>query len=293
MVEVILQIIIPITMFGLMFGMGLTLTKADFKRVLSFPKPTFIALVLQLLVLPLVGFALAGAFGLSAMLAVGLVAVAACPGGTTSNMVVHMGKGDTALSITITATATMVTLFTLPLWTKLALDYFGGGDGLVIDMPVLQTALQIALFTVVPVALGMLLRLKMPSLVAREPMISKLSTATMLIAFFGAAFVDNDNLLGNSVVMIFPALLFVLSAMCIGYGVPRVLGVNQKDSVTIAVETCLKNILLSMFLATTALKDMEAALASVVVGLVMMPIAIGIMVVYRLSSKSPEAVMSS
>jgi len=84
-----------------------------------------------------------------------------------------------------------------------------------------------------------------------------------------------------------------LSAMCIGYGVPRVLGVNQKDSVTIAVETCLKNILLSMFLATTALNDMDAALASVVVGLVMMPVAIGIMVVYRLSNKSPEAVMSN
>jgi len=280
-------------MFGLMFGMGLTLTKSDFKRVLKFPKPTFIALVLQLLVLPLVGFALAGAFGLSAMLAVGLVAVAACPGGTTSNMVVHMGKGDTALSITITATATMITLFTLPLWTKLALDYFGASDSLVIDMPVLKTALQIAMFTVLPVALGMFFRLKIPALIAREPMISKLSTATMLIAFFGSAFVDTDNLLAKSAVIFLPALLFVLSAMCIGYGVPRVLGVNQKDSVTIAVETCLKNILLSMFLATTALKDMDAALASVVVGLVMMPIAIGIMVVYRLSNKSPEAVMSS
>jgi len=160
-------------------------------------------------------------------------------------------------------------------------------------MPVLQTALQIALFTVVPVALGMFLRLKIPALIAHEPTISKLSTATMLIAFFGSAFVDTDNLLAKSAVIILPALLFVLSAMCIGYGVPRVLGVNQKDSVTIAVETCLKNILLSMFLATTALKDMDAALASVVVGLVMMPIAIGIMVVYRLSNKSPEAVMSS
>ena len=280
-------------MFGLMFGMGLTLTKADFKRILSFPKPTFIALILQLLVLPIVGFALAGAFGLSTMMAVGLVAVAACPGGTTSNIVVHMGKGDTALSITITATATMVTLFTLPLWTKLALDYFGGSDNLVIDMPVLQTAFQIALFTVFPVALGMLLRLKIPALIAREPMISKLSTAAMLMAFIGSGFVDSNDLLSKAVVMIVPALLFVLCAMCIGYGVPRVLGVNQKDSATIAVETCLKNILLSMFLATTALKDMEAALASVVVGMVMMPVAVGIMLVYRLSNKTPEVAIPS
>jgi BASS family bile acid:Na+ symporter len=286
MVEVVLQIIIPITMFGLMFGMGLTLTKADFKRVLSFPKPTFIALVLQLLVLPIVGFALAGAFGLSTMMAVGLVAVAACPGGTTSNIVVHMGKGDTALSITITATATIVTLFTLPLWTKLALDHFGGSDNVVIDMPVLQTAFQIALFTVFPVALGMVLRVKVPALIAREPMISKLSTAAMLIAFIGSGFADSNDLLSKAMVMIVPALLFVVCAMCIGYGVPRVLGVNQKDSATIAVETCLKNILLSMFLATTALNDMEAALASVVVGVVMMPLAVGIMVLYRLSTKS-------
>lgn len=89
----IIQVLVPITMFGLMFGMGLTLTPADFRRVLSVPKAVIVGLFLQLLALPAIGLGLAINFELSAMLALGLVAVAACPAGTTSNIVVHMGRG--------------------------------------------------------------------------------------------------------------------------------------------------------------------------------------------------------
>jgi len=284
MVETIIQVIVPITMFTLMFGMGLTLTAADFKRVLVFPKPTFIGLVLQLLALPAIGLALAYSFELSAMIAVGLVAVAACPGGTTSNVVVHMGKGDTALSITLTATATAVTLFTLPLWVNYTLGIFGGAETTV-EMPIIKTAAQLALFTVFPVGLGMFARSRKPSLVEREPIISKVSTVAMITAFIGAGIADSGNTLANAGVVVIPSALLVLAALVLGYGVPRLSGISKKDSATIAVETCLKNILLSLFLATNALKELDAAYASAVVGMIMMPVAVGIMVAYNISNK--------
>jgi BASS family bile acid:Na+ symporter len=282
MVETILQVVVPITMFALMFGMGLTLTTADFKRVLVFPKSTLIGLSIQLLVMPSIGFALAYSFGLPTMIAVGLVAVAACPGGTLSNVVVHMGKGDTALSITLTAVATSVTLFTLPLWVSYSLNFFGGSETAV-DIPILETAAQLALFTVLPVMLGMLVRYLHWALVAYEPIISKISTVSMIAAFIVAGLVDTDDILSRAGVVLIPSVLLVLIAVVIGYGVPRCAGINNKDSVTIAVETCLKNILLSLFIATNTLKDMEVAYASAVLGIIMTPTAIGIMLLFRRS----------
>ena len=91
LVTQLVQILVPITMFTLMFAMGLTLTLADFKRVIRMPKAIIVGLLINLVILPVVGLGLAYGFELSAMLAVGLVAVAACPGGTTSNVIVHMG----------------------------------------------------------------------------------------------------------------------------------------------------------------------------------------------------------
>ena len=282
MVETILQVVVPITMFALMFGMGLTLTAADFKRVLIFPKSTIIGLSIQLLVMPGIGFALAYSFDLPTMIAVGMVAVAACPGGTLSNVVVHMGKVDTALSITLTAVATSATLFTLPLWVNYSLHFFGGGETAV-DMPIIRTAAQLALFTVLPVLLGMLVRYLQWAFVTYEPIISKISTVSMIAAFIVAGLVDTDSTLSKAGVVLIPSVLLVLIAVFIGYGVPRCSGINNKDSVTIAVETCLKNILLSFFIATNTLKDMEVAYASAVVGIVMIPTAIGIMLLFRIS----------
>ncbi len=284
MIETVVTTVVPFFMFTLMFGMGLSLTTADFKRVLIFPKATLIGLSLQLMILPAIGFALAYTFELSAMIAVGLVAIAACPGGSTSNMVVHMGKGDTALSITLTATATAVTLFTLPVWINYTLAFFGGAETSV-EMPILRTAAQLSLFTVVPVALGMFMRNFSPKLATKEAIISKISTLAVIIAFLSAGFVEGERILGGAGVVVIPALLFVLSAVVLGYTVPRLSGVNKKDSSTIAVETTLKNVLLSLFLATNSLNSMEAAYATGVLMMVMMPVAAGVMFALNYSNK--------
>ncbi len=284
MIETVVTTIVPFFMFTLMFGMGLSLTTADFKRVLIFPKATLIGLFLQLMILPAIGFALAYTFELPVMIAVGLVAIAACPGGSTSNMVVHMGKGDTALSITLTATATAVTLFTLPVWISFTLAFFGGAETAV-EMPILRTAAQLSLFTVVPVGLGMFMRNYSPKLASKEAIISKISTLAVIIAFLSAGFVEGERILGGAGVVVLPSLLFVLAAVVLGYSVPRLSGVNKKDSSTIAVETTLKNVLLSLFLATNSLNSMEAAYATGVLMMVMMPVAAGVMFALNYSNK--------
>lgn len=291
LVAQLLQIAVPITMFTLMFAMGLTLTTDDFKRVVRFPKAVVLGLLINLFVLPLVGLGLAAGFDLPIMLAVGLVAVAACPGGTTSNVIVHMGKGDTALSITLTAIATTITLFTLPLWVNFTLAKYGN-NGSLVEMPVLKTAAQLALFTLLPVLLGMLARAKKPNWVKSEPVLSKVSFVAMLAAFIGAGIADSGNTLKDASVIIIPAILLLAAAVVIGFLLPRICGINTRDSATIAVESSLKNILLSFFIATNALQINEVAYASAIVGILMMPTAIGIMLVYRMLHKSQTELRS-
>ena len=282
LVDQLLQWVVPITMFTLMFAMGLTLSKADFRRIFKSPKPVLIGLGLNLLILPVIGYLLAIGFDLSLMLAVGLVAVAATPGGTTSNMIVHMGKGDTALSITLTALATITTLITLPLWVNFVIQNLGGGVT-EIEMPIMKTAVQLGLFTVLPLVLGMIAREKLPRLIKYEPLLSKLSTFAMIVAFVAAGLADSNNVLEQASVIIVPCILLLLLAVILGFFTPKLLGVNSKDCATIAVETCLKNILLSLFIATNSLQIIEVAYASAIVGMIMMPMAVLIMVAYRMS----------
>ena len=282
LLEQLLQLVVPITMFTLMFAMGLTLTKDDFRRIFKSPKPVFIGLTLNLLALPIIGYLLAIGFDLSLMLAVGLVAVAATPGGTTSNMIVHMGKGDTALSITLTALATITTLITLPLWVNFVIQNLGGGTT-EIEMPIIKTAAQLSLFTVLPLVFGMIAREKLPRLIKHEPLLSKVSTLAMIAAFLAAGLVDSNDVVEQASVIIVPCIILLLLAVILGFFVPKLLGVNTKHSATIAVETCLKNILLSLFIATNSLQIVEVAYASAIVGMIMMPMAAFIMVAYRIS----------
>ncbi len=280
MTEILVETVIPIIMFALMFGMGLTLTLVDFRRILQFPRAVLVGLGVQLLVIPAVGLFIAYEFELSAMLAVGLVAVAASPGGTTSNVVVHVGKGDTPLSITLTCSATLATLFTLPLWLSYTLHHFGGTESS-IEMPILDSVVQLGIFTIMPVFLGMIARRFRPKWVDKEPALTKISFAAMGIAFGLMAFMDGGDVSGDTGKVVVPTLLLIFSAVVLGFCIPKLSGVSTKSSVTIAVETTLKNLLISLFVAMTTLNSLEAALPSAVAITVSMPSAFAIMGLYH------------
>ncbi|MEM0981965.1 MAG: bile acid:sodium symporter family protein, partial [Cyanobacteria bacterium P01_H01_bin.58] len=159
-------VFLPLALFIIMLGMGLGLTLSDFHRILVEPKAVLLGLVAQLVMLPAVGFGLAMAFPLTPELAVGLIILAACPGGPTSNLLTYLAKGNVALSITLTAISSLITVFTIPLVVNLAMGTFLG-EATALTLPFVTTVIQIAVITLVPVSLGMVLRAKAPQLAAQ------------------------------------------------------------------------------------------------------------------------------
>ncbi|MEQ9230094.1 MAG: bile acid:sodium symporter, partial [Cyclobacteriaceae bacterium] len=155
----ITTIVLAVSLIIIMFGMGHSLTTDDFKRVFVEPKAILIGLINQLVILPLIGFLLISIFSVRAEIAIGLIILAACPGGPTSNLITHLAKGDTALSVSLTAISSFVTLLTIPFIINLGLRTVLGSST-EIQLDVVQTIAQVLVVVVIPVILGMLIRAK-------------------------------------------------------------------------------------------------------------------------------------
>ncbi|MGD1896227.1 MAG: bile acid:sodium symporter family protein [Phormidesmis sp.] len=159
-------VFLPLALFVIMLGMGLGLTVEDFKRIAIAPKSVIFGLAAQLVMLPLVGFLLASVFPLSPELAVGVMVLAACPGGPTSNMVTYLAGGNVALSITLPAISSLITVFTIPLVVNFSMQSFLGENAL-LQLPFVETVVRIAVITLIPVSLGMVLRRYVPTFSAK------------------------------------------------------------------------------------------------------------------------------
>ena len=141
----------------IMLGMGLSLVVDDFKRIVVYPKAILVGLTNQLILLPLIGFLIALAFPLKPEISVGIMILAACPGGPTSNLIAHLAKGDTALSVTLTSLSSFITILTIPFIINFALEYFME-EGQFIRLNVLETIMRIFAIIVIPVSIGMRIR---------------------------------------------------------------------------------------------------------------------------------------
>lgn len=152
----ILTLFLPIALGIIMLGLGLSLTPADFLRVVRYPKPVLVGLVCQIVLLPLACFLIVQGFALEAALAVGMMLLAASPGGTTANLYSHLAHGDVALNITLTAVNSVIAILTMPLIVNLSLQYFMG-DGQAIPLQ-FGKVMQVFVIVLGPVAIGMLVR---------------------------------------------------------------------------------------------------------------------------------------
>jgi BASS family bile acid:Na+ symporter len=159
------SVFLPLALFVIMLGMGLGLKIDDFKRVFTEPKGVLVGLIAQLLLLPLVGFGLATLFPLSPELAVGVVILATCPGGSTSNLMTYLAKGNVALSITLTAISSVITVLTIPLIINVAMRHFLEAET-TLQLPFVKTVIQIAVITLVPISIGMALHRYAPKFAA-------------------------------------------------------------------------------------------------------------------------------
>jgi BASS family bile acid:Na+ symporter len=273
-------------MFVLMLGMGLTLAPSDFRRVWAYPQATLVGTLAQLVGMPVVGCALALAFDLPPMHAAGLVAIAACPGGMFSNLLVYVGKGDVPLSVTLTATATMATLITMPMWLGVILDAVGAGETGV-AIPVVGTALRLGGFTVLPIGVGMAVGWRWSELRAWEFWTSRGGLVLLGIGTAMQIAAGSGNLPEHPGASLVPVLCLHGAALAMGYLAPLLLGIPLRQSATIAVEISLKNGLIGLFVVTQSL-DTEAALPILFYATLQLPIAGLILLSYRMLSRARD-----
>ena len=266
----LLTFFLPAALGIIMLGLGLSLSLADFARVAKFPKPVLIGLACQLLLLPLACFFLAKLFGLAPALAVGLMLLAASPGGTTANLYSHLAHGDVALNITLTAVNSVIAILTMPLIVNLSLAYFMSADQAI----PLQFAKVVQVFVIVlgPVAIGMWLRSRFPGFAERMQKPVKIISALFLLLIILLAvakdwrtFVDYAPSVGGA------ALAFNLLSMAVGYCVPRLLKLNLRQAIAIAMEIGIHNgtLAIALALSPALLNNPTMAIPAAIYSLIM------------------------
>ena len=249
---------LPLALAVVMVGLGLHLTLADFRRVLTTPRATLLALGVQVVLLPPVAFLIAWAFGLPGELALGMVLLAASPGGVTANLFSHLARGDIALNVSLTAINSVVALLTLPLWTALALTLFLGDEGSV--PPPLRKIVEVALLVIVPVTLGMSLRAWKPDLAdACERPVRLLSSLVLAALIVLAMASEWELLLRYAPVVGAACVLFNVISLGAGFGLARAARLATPQATAIAFEIGIHNGTLAIFIAIEVLDRSSAA----------------------------------
>ncbi|RZM77937.1 bile acid:sodium symporter family protein [Leptolyngbya iicbica] len=270
-------VFLPLALFIIMLGMGLGLTLADFRRILTEPKAVVLGLAAQLIVLPVIGFALAVILPLPPELAVGVMILAACPGGPTSNLLTYLAKGRIALSITLTAIGSLITVFTIPLVVNAAMGYFMG-VGSDLQLPFIQTVVQIAVITFVPVSLGMLLHHYAPRLAATvEKQVKWLALVFLGLVIAGLLLKERDNVLGFFAQVGWVTVPLIVLSMLAGCGLAIAAKLDRPSTTAITIEVGIQNGTLAIAIASapTFLNNPTMAIPAAIYSLMMFVIGGG------------------
>ena len=238
--DILVKVVLPLGLAFIMFSLGLGLKGADFYRVIQRPTSFFIGAFNQMILLPIVAFVIIIAFGISGELAVGLMILAACPGGVTSNILSRLAKADVALSVTLTAVISLTTVITVPIILSFAFGYFMAGQASPVNITI--TAITMFALTVVPIVLALVAQRLFPNAMKRAaPACSHIATILFAIIIIAALatnwafFLENVQIIGGALA----CLIIIL--MIIGFVVPRLLGRSKTEAKTISIETGIQN----------------------------------------------------
>ncbi len=252
-----------------MFGMGLSLRRSDFTRIFKQPKAVFIGLSAQMIALPLLAFVVAVLFKLPSELAVGLMIISLAPSGATSNMFTNLAKGDVALSISLTAVASLITPFTLPLFTLLAMDHFMD-SGEKFELPLLKTVLQLLVISVVPVIIGMLMRLKWEKVAAKTEPLIRLFSVVFLFLIIVLIILKNKAQVADFFLQTGAATLTLnILLLALGYGLAKLFKLSRAQSVSIGYEVGIQNGTLALLVAGTLVGNSTMMIPAVTYSLLM------------------------
>lgn len=262
--------VIPVCIFLIMLGMGLSLAPDDFKRVIKSPKAVSIGLINQLLLLPVIGFALASFMPLEPEYAVGVMLLVLCPGGTTSNMFSHLAKGDVALSVTMTAVASLVTVFSIPVILNLSLKHFMG-EGSEFELPIIVTMISLMKLTIVPIAIGMVIKALAPKFAnSTQVHVSRFGILFLTLLMVFLTYIQQDIVISAFIAVGPVSLILNISTMALGYYSSQWFGLNTSQTTSITIEVGLQNSTLSMFMALTLLANYKMSFTPAIYTLVML-----------------------
>ncbi|MCF8224408.1 MAG: bile acid:sodium symporter family protein [Bacteroidales bacterium] len=260
---------LPVTLAVITLGMGLSITHQDFKNVFLKPRAIVIGICCQILLLPLIAFSIALLTGINPYLKVGLIIIAACPGGATSNLVTYLLSGNVALSISMTAMNSLITLVSIPLNVSLALFVFLHQDA-EIHLDVWDTILKVFLLTIVPAYIGVTIRhhkSKFADQLNRP--LKVILPLILLVVYLGVLFIDEGDKTTTRMdfINLIPvALLLNASSMFLGWQIAYLSKLKRRERYTIAIEVGLQNSALAIFVASTLLGSRQMALVAVVYG---------------------------
>ena len=286
---IITNLLLPASLAIIMLGMGLSLTPRDFARVAIYPRAAAIGIINQIILLPLIGFAILLIIPVqSPELAVGIMILAACPGGPTSNLISHISKGDTALSITLTAISSLIIIITLPFIINFALKYFMQ-QGEYVPLPVLDTSIKVLIITLIPVAIGMVIRSRAPEFSRKLNKPVKIASGVILFLVIVAAMLNDRETLGSSFQQAGPvALTLNVVMLTLGYLTARWARLVTNQGITISVESGIQNGTLGITVAVTLLNNSTMAIPPAIYSLIMFMSA-GIIIAWtNLLMKKPE-----
>ena len=265
---VITTLLLPIALGVIMLGLGLSLSLADFARVVKYPKTVLIGLFIQMFVLTAACFCITVLFQLPSELAVGMMLLAASPGGATANIYSHLAHGDVALNITLTAINSLLSLFALPVIVGFALRYFVASDQYI--PPPFKKVIEVGVIILGPVLIGMFLRAKFPAIAIRMEKPLRLFSVLLLAGLVVVSVVQQWAVLTQYLAMVgLACLAFNLVSMGIGYGIPLAVKLPDKQAIAIAMEIGIHNGTLAIFIALNVLGSGIMSVPAAIYSLIM------------------------
>jgi len=263
------SLILPIALGTMMLGMGLSLVPEDFQRVGKYPKAVAIGLVSQLFILPLIGLAIAKLVPMQPAITTGLMILSLCPGGVSSNLVTFLAMGDVALSVTLTALSSLITVFTIPIFANLASQHFFG-QGAVVELPIGTTIGQIFAITFLPIIIGMSIRQFVPKLSTKIEKITSISATVLLAVIILLLIIKEWSRLPNFIFQVgIGVLLLNTLSMAAGFYLSKFFNLNYKQQICISIEVGMQNGTLAIAITAGLLNNPDMAIPGAIYSLLM------------------------
>ena len=249
--NIVTDVILPLALAFIMFVLGLGLTGADFLRVIKQPRDFFVGAFSQIILLPIIAFILVKIWSIAPELAIGVMIIAAAPGGVTSNLLTSFAKGDVALSISLTAIISLLCVVTIPFIVLTSVELLGG-SGITQDISLFSMSRDMFLIVTVPVILGMLLRQFSSGVALKlEPIAKKASIILFVLVLLGAIAAERENVISYFAQAGLITLILNVVMMIVAYYVAQFLASGTRQKKCITIECGLQNGTLAIFVATS------------------------------------------